>query len=406
MVEKAELYNYPRILELTLRKLNEDPLVCDEDKKAIVSFSKVRLAKGSSHGRVAKITYCLKFLSHWLKKPYSEATKEDLIGLVGDLESDMHYSEYTKHDYKIVLKMFYKWLKGNDEVAPPEIKWLVPKLKNEKHKLPEDLLSEDEVLRIANAANHPRDKALVLVLYETGCRIGELLTLQMKHVHFDQYGAVLRVSGKTGDRRVRIISSAPTLASWLDIYDKVNDPNATLWPPRATNQKVRKDAVHFLDHRSVITLLKSLALKAGIAKRVHPHLFRHSRATALAGKFTEAQMKEYFGWVQGSDMAATYVHLSGRDVDDALLKMHGLSHENAKEEDKMKVRLCQRCKEHNSPIAKFCTRCGLPLNADFMAKIETERENADNMMNRLMEDPEVRELMNRKIVAFGASVPR
>lgn len=400
MVGGIDLYNYPRKLELSLNKLNEDNLACNEDKQAIISFSKVRLAKGSSHGRVAKIVYCLRFFTHWLKKPFSRATKEDLIGLIGDLESNTKYSENTKHDYKIVLKMFYKWLKGNDEVAPPEIKWLVPKLKNEKHKLPEDLLTEDEILRLANCANHPRDKALILVLYETGCRIGELLSLQMKHVHFDQYGAVLRVTGKTGDRRVRIISSAPVLASWLNIYDRAKNVDAPLWPPRASNQK-HKDAIRFLDHRSMYQLIREVAKKAGITKRIHPHLFRHSRATALAGKFTEAQMKEYFGWVQGSDMAATYVHLSGRDVDDALLKMHGLSKPEEEREEKMKVQICQRCKEQNSPISKFCTRCGLPIDVEFISRIEHERQNGDYIMNKLMEDKEYFEMTMKKIIEKG-----
>ena len=111
-------------------------MVCDENKQAIVSFSKVRLAKGSSHGRVAKIVYCLRFLAHWLKKPYSQATKDDLIGLIGDLESNTNYSENTKHDYKIVLKMFYKWLKGNDEVAPPEIKMASSKAEKRSSQAP------------------------------------------------------------------------------------------------------------------------------------------------------------------------------------------------------------------------------------------------------------------------------
>ena len=45
---------------------------------------------------------------------------------------------------------------------------------------------------------------------------------------------------------------------------------------------------------------------------------------------------------------------------------------------------------------------GLPLDAEFMAKIETERENADNMMNRLMEDPEeeVREVDERTVKSW------
>jgi len=37
------------------------------------------------------------------------------------------------------------------------------------------------------------------------------------------------VSGKTGDRRVRIIASVPALASWLDIHPNRNNPNAPLW---------------------------------------------------------------------------------------------------------------------------------------------------------------------------------
>ena len=43
-------------------------------------------------------------------------------------------------------------------------------------------------------------------------------------------------------------------------------------------------------------------------------------------------MKEYFGWTQASDTAAVYVHLSGRDVDSALLKLAGkASHRNGEE---------------------------------------------------------------------------
>lgn len=397
-MERTDLYNYPRRLELALAKMRQDKEVCEENKKAIEAFSKTRLAKGSGHGRVGKVVYCLRFISHWLRTSFAKATKDDLISLVGDLESNSKYAEHTKYDFKIVLKMFYKWLKGNDEEFPQEVKWLKPALKNENHKLPEDLLSEDEVLKLANTADNLRDKALILVLYEAGCRIGELLSLKIKNVSFDQYGAVLRVTGKTGDRRVRVISSAPILASWLNMHPKPDDHDAMLW--YSSWGKKRNDA-KCLRHGTVYTLIRELAVRAGIKKNVHPHLFRHSRATSLAGKLTEAQMKEYFGWVQGSDMAATYVHLSGRDVDNALLKLHGLAKPEEEKEDIMKVKSCQRCKEHNSPIAKFCIKCGLPLDQEFIAVVEKERQNSDNLMNKLMEDRDFKELMLKKILEMG-----
>ncbi len=390
-MNKVDIYDFQRRLEQAMDKLRKDN-IGTENIRDISSFSKIKLAKGVSPGRAAKIIHCLRLLAKRLRKPFRQATKDDLIALVGNLERS-DYAEHTKYDLKVMLKMFYKWLKGNDESAPPEIAWLKKSKKNLNHKLPEDLLSEDEVLQMVEAAINPRDKTLILVLYETGCRIGELLSLQMKNVNFDQYGAVLRVTGKTGDRRVRIISSAPVLASWLNAHPRANDPDAWLWFQYKNNKKTDK----CLRHGTVYATLKKIAKRAGIQKKVYPHLFRHSRATALANKLTEAQMKEHFGWVQGSEMAATYVHLSGRDVDNAFLKIHGLVQAENAQEEKLKLRICQRCKDHNSPSSKFCTKCGLPLDEQTMAMIENKREKSDNLMNKLMDDEEFKNFMMKRI---------
>lgn len=56
-----------------------------------------------------------------------------------------------------------------------------------------------------NTAKHPRDKALIAILYDSGARVGEIAGLLVKHVSFDQLGAVIMVKGKTGMRRVRLV---------------------------------------------------------------------------------------------------------------------------------------------------------------------------------------------------------
>lgn len=53
-------------------------------------------------------------------------------------------------------------------------------------------------------------------------------------------------------------------------------------------------------------------------------------------------MKKMFSWVQSSNIAFTYVHLSGRDVDDALLKSHGLAY-GEKKEGVLKLKICPIC---------------------------------------------------------------
>ena len=45
----------------------------------------------------------------------------------------------------------------------------------------------------------------------------------------------------------------------------------------------------------------------------------------MANHLTEFQMNQYFGWIQGSDMPSTYVHMSGKNVDEALLRMNGVA---------------------------------------------------------------------------------
>ncbi len=397
MAADFEIHKHMKNIDAALRRCNEDKGVCAANKAIIDSFAKDRLAKGIGRLRVSKCVYCLRFLAHWLRKPYSEASKEDLIRLVGEMENQP-YAEHSKHDFKAVLKLFYKWLKGNDEIYPPEISWLKAKLRNSAHKLPEELLTEDEVLRIAKAADNPRDRAFILILYESGCRIGELLSLKMKNVVFDQYGAVLRVTGKTGDRRVRIVSSAPALATWIQNHIKADDPECSLWPPLCNPFKFRDTP---MDHQAIYHKVKEIAVRAGIRKRVFPHLFRHSRATSLAGKLTEAQMKEYFGWTQGSGMAAVYVHMSGRDVDNALLALHGLAKPEDKTEEKMRMRPCLRCKENNSPIATFCIRCGSPLEIQAIVQAENARKVGDEVMDSLMQNAEVREFLMRKVAEMG-----
>lgn len=85
---KIDLYNYPKRLEGAIVMLRQEH-ICEENKQDIISFSKVRLTKGSGHGRVAKIVYCLRNMAKWLNKPFRQATKDDLIGLVGDLEANV-----------------------------------------------------------------------------------------------------------------------------------------------------------------------------------------------------------------------------------------------------------------------------------------------------------------------------
>lgn len=161
-------------------------------------------------------------------------------------------------------------------------------------------------------------------------------------------------------------------------------------------------------------ILKVTMDRAGIEKPSNPHHYRHSRASHLANEMTEAQLCEWFGWVQGSDVPARYVHLSGRDIDNAYDQLHGLA-EPEEEEEQPDVIECPRCDELNEPKATFCMRCGFGLDQEKADEIErevedktkdsykqvdpedTESQDKIEQVDALLDDPEVKALLAEKL---------
>jgi ribosomal protein L40E len=113
-------------------------------------------------------------------------------------------------------------------------------------------------------------------------------------------------------------------------------------------------------------------------------------------------MNQVFGWKQGSDMPSIYVHLSGRDLDDAILGVYGLRKVEEKE-PKLKPKICPRCGASNAIEARFCMKCGLALDVKAAQEIEEARSKTDKIMDLLMKDGEFRELLMRKLRELGAS---
>jgi integrase/recombinase XerD len=280
------------------------------------------------------------------------------------------YSKYTIYHIESGLKRFLEWVDPayGDLVAPK-----MPK----NRKLPKDMLQQQEVEKIIDACLTNRDRALISFIYESGVRKGELLSIRIENIIFDENGAVVTIpEGKTGPRRIRVVFSASFLRQWLDTHPKKDDKESFLFCSLAAPYGV-------LSHTGLRNQLNTLAQRAKIGKSVFPHLFRHSRATHLAKHLTEQEMKVYLGWSPGSSMAAVYVHLSGEDVDPAILKMNGIMIDNM-HADSLTVRRCPRCKELNPETSMYCGKCGLPLKEEMRATIEKDSADADMLLMKLI----------------------
>ncbi len=389
----ADIHGYKRRLERTLERIRTSSEISDHNKKLLEKYYQTCVLESLSVAKTERYVYDALRLALYFKKDFDKATEEDLKTLVTNLENK-DWSPHTKYTFKIGLRKLYKMIDGITEkgVSPERLKWMKTNLKKYQTRLPEDLINEKDVEGMIRYASRDRDKALIACLYESGCRIGELCSLRIKDIRFDEKGAVLQVFGKTGSRIVRIVQSVPYLLTWLNRHPS-REREDFVW----ISEKSQK----LLTDSRISIIIKACAKKAGIKKRVWCHGFRHARATCLAGYLTESQMKTYLGWTQGSEMAGIYVHLNGKDLDKAIMKMNGVE-VNEKEDtnEQFKMKECIRCKMKNELTNKFCKRCGFVLDKEEAQKVikeEAQINQADEIMNQLVNDPEILNLIRERL---------
>lgn len=302
---------------------------------------------------------------------FDQLTPTDLENVLYTLE-DVQLSQRSKDKHKVNLRSFLKYA-GRDDLK----KCFIFK-RNKNNKLPEDLLTKEDVSKLIDAALNPRDKAIISLLYESGARRGEMLSLRLKHITPHERGFYVHFpKGKTGSRKILVVYSAMYINQWLTVHpDRDNRESYFL--------SSLKDGSEQMTPVNLTKLISKAANRAGIQKKVNPHVFRHAQATELAKDFTEQQMKNYLGWSKDSSMASVYVHLSGRDMDTAVLEKNGIEIEDR--DTRLKPAECPRCHHMLPNGVKYCGFCGLPLTGE---ATDENKKALENLLEGLKAHPEI-----------------
>ena len=184
---------------------------------------------------------------------------------------------------------------------------------NKGRKAPPEPLSPDEARALIKAASRRaptgiRNRALMVVLYRGGLRIGEALALKPKDLDIDQ-GTVRVLRGKRKKSRLvgLDIGALEVVQRWLDRRRILGFKGKH--PLFCT---LRGDPVNA---RYVRAMLRRMAERAGIEKRVHPHGLRHTHAFELANEGTPLHVIQH--QLGHGSLATTdrYIrHLAPRDV--------------------------------------------------------------------------------------------
>lgn len=305
-------------------------------------------AQGRPQSTLRFYARALEHLGRTIPKPFDAMDRDDITAWVNAMQdalAPMTCREYLEH-----ARRFFVWM-GRGQVLDDL------RFRAKARKYPVQVLEPEEVLRMAQAADHQRDRAIVMALYDLGCRREGFLALRVKDLQFDERGVRIHVrESKTHTVRYALaVRSAADLKMWLSMHPGPRDGAGNLDPETPVWVSLRQPHEPLKDWGLWMTL-RRLARRAGIQKRVHPHGFRHTRATHLAKVLSDSQMRAHFGWGRRSSMPGYYAELSGRDTEDALLQEAGL--ERAKPAPTpLRIRPCGNCGHANPPTALFCGVC-------------------------------------------------
>ena len=103
-------------------------------------------------------------------------------------------------------------------------------------------------------------------------------------------------------------------------------------------------------------------------------------------------------------MAATYVHLSGRDTDEAIQRIYGVKNKVEEEKSVLSPKKCPRCNEINEASARFCRKCWLPLDVKTAIEVEKRRKRSDAVLHWLFQDGKFRKLLEKKLEHLPAKL--
>lgn len=241
--------------------------------------------------------------------PIDEITVHDLRRYVADLmATERRWVDHPMHEpqpgglspatiasYVAHMKRFFAWLVEEELLATnPARRLKQPRTRAERHKA----ISRADLVRLLNTTATPapadiRDRAIILFLADTGCRVGGLCGLRIEDVNLDAGLARLREKGG----KVRFVPFRPMTArairAWLKARpDRRTDALFVSLGPKSRGR---------LTSGAVGQMLKRRGRMAGCAGPVNPHAFRHAFA------------REYI--LRGGDLASLSQLLGHASID-------------------------------------------------------------------------------------------
>ncbi len=228
-------------------------------------------------------------------------------------QEQVNLKKNTQNYYLIALRVFLKYLMKRDIVAISPERIELAKIKERSL----DLITSSELDRLLSGPNNSdlknlRDKAILELFFSTGLRVSELTSLNRD---LDLSKDEFSIRGK--GEKVRVVFLSENAKKSIKEYlHKRKDMEEALFINMAKNKKNR------LTPRSIERIVKFYAIKAGISKKVTPHVIRHSFATDLLQNGADIRSVQMMLGHANITTTQIYTHITDKQLKEVHKKFH------------------------------------------------------------------------------------
>ena len=269
----------PGIDQTALRRILEDTVACYDIKikeglgapsdltERIDAYLACRRLDGMSEATLMNYRYHLNRFARFVQKRTTTITTTDIRDYLADLVATRKLKNSTLETEKSILKAFFGWLEEEEYIVKSPAKRIRP-TKTEKRVRRSLTLEELELMR--DACRTPRERCMLELFFSTGVRLAELHRMNVSD--FDWANNSVHVIGKGNKERVVYFSDKAKvhIKKYLAIRGSFKDPALFI---------TSKSPHARMGRRSIEIEIARIAERAGLDKRVFPHLLRHSFAT-------------------------------------------------------------------------------------------------------------------------------
>jgi integrase/recombinase XerD len=264
----------------------------------------VWLERGLSANTLAAYRADLTALARWLDEHDSallKATRIELLGFIAARVEGGSRPRSTARQLSSFRRFFRFMMREGLIELDPTAQIAMPKI---GRSLPKSLTEAEvdsllEAPTVSDPLGH-RDRTMLEVLYATGLRVSELVSLKHNQVNLNQ--GVMRVVGK--GNRERLIPLGEEAVKWLQQF--MQGPRAEILLERQTDYLFPTRRGDRMTRQAFWHIIKRYSKKAGVEKELSPHTLRHAFATHLLNHGADLRVVQML--LGHSDLSTTQIY--------------------------------------------------------------------------------------------------